>query len=351
MIPFWCALFIQVCQAIQSAHQKGIIHRDLKPTNILVTLNAGVPHPMVIDFGVAKATNQKLTEKTFFTNYATMIGTPAYMSPEQAEMSRLDVDTRSDIYGLGVLLYELLTGTTPFPEKRLRSASYQEMQRIIMVEEPERPSTRLRQKSSQASPFLLATSPSPLAADLDWIVVKCLEKGRARRYETANGLAADLKRHLDNEPVVARPASAAYRFQKAFRRNKLAYAAGVPVVLAILAGLALATAGFIRANVERRRAEGALAEAQQQRALADDNFRAARAAVEDLLQISDDRLQDQAGLQPLRIELMKTAIERYEPFLAKPIPDPTPREELARLYARYGQLLLERTEVFDESVM
>jgi serine/threonine protein kinase len=132
-------LFIQVCQAIQSAHQKGIIHRDLKPTNVLVTLNAGVPMPMVIDFGVAKATQQKLTEKTVFTNYATMIGTPAYMSPEQAEMSRLDVDTRADIYGLGALLYELLTGTTPFPEKRLRSASYQEMQRIIMKRNPNAP--------------------------------------------------------------------------------------------------------------------------------------------------------------------------------------------------------------------
>ena len=150
-------LFITVCQAIQSAHQKGIIHRDLKPTNILVTLDAGVPMPMVIDFGVAKATQQKLTEKTVFTNYATMIGTPAYMSPEQAEMSRLDVDTRSDIYGLGVLLYELLTGTTPFPEKRLRSASYQEMQRIIMEEQPERPSTRLRQKAVEASTSPLAS--------------------------------------------------------------------------------------------------------------------------------------------------------------------------------------------------
>ena len=136
-------LFITVCQAIQSAHQKGIIHRDIKPTNVLITLNAGVPMPIVIDFGVAKATQQKLTEKTVFTNYAAMIGTPAYMSPEQAEMSRLDVDTRSDIYGLGVLLYELLTGTTPFPEQQLRSAGYREMQRVILEEEPERPSTRL----------------------------------------------------------------------------------------------------------------------------------------------------------------------------------------------------------------
>ena len=251
-------LFIQVCQAIQSAHQKGIIHRDLKPTNILVTLNAGVPHPMVIDFGVAKATQQKLTEKTLFTNFATMIGTPAYMSPEQAEMSRLDVDTRADIYGLGVLLYELLTGTTPFPEKRLRSASYQEMQRIILEEEPERPSTRLRQKSLARPRSQLATGHWPLSTDLDWIVMKCLEKDRARRYETANGLAADLKRHLDNEPVVARPPSNLYRFQKLVRRNKLAFAAGTAVAAALLVGLAVSTFLFIqerRAHDSASRAE------------------------------------------------------------------------------------------------
>jgi tetratricopeptide (TPR) repeat protein len=252
-------LFIQVCQAIQSAHQKGIIHRDIKPTNILVTLNAGVPHPMVIDFGVAKATQQKLTEKTVFTNYATMIGTPAYMSPEQAEMSRLDVDTRSDIYGLGVLLYELLTGTTPFPEKRLRSASYQEMQRIILEEEPERPSTRLRQKSSQASTSRLVTSHYSLSTDLDWIVMKCLEKDRARRYETANGLGADLKRHLDNEPVVARPPSNLYRFQKLVRRNKLAFAAGTAVAAALLVGLAVSTFLFI----QERRAHDSAARAEK----------------------------------------------------------------------------------------
>src|SRR5208337_922648 len=241
-------LFITVCQAIQSAHQKGIIHRDLKPTNILVTLDAGVPMPMVIDFGVAKATQQKLTEKTVFTNYATMIGTPAYMSPEQAEMSRLDVDTRSDIYGLGVLLYELLTGTTPFPEKRLRSASYREMQRIILEEEPERPSTRLSTlQGEQRSLVARNRGASELALgrvfadDLDWIVIKCLEKDRARRYETANGLAADLKRHLNNEPVVARPPSTAYRLQKTIRRNKLAFMAGVAVAAALVLGIGVST--------------------------------------------------------------------------------------------------------------
>jgi WD40 repeat protein/serine/threonine protein kinase len=270
-------LFIVVCQAIQSAHQKGIIHRDLKPTNILVTLDGGVPMPMVIDFGVAKATQQKLTEKTVFTNYATMIGTPAYMSPEQAEMSPLDVDTRSDIYGLGVLLYELLTGTTPFPEKRLRSASYQEMQRIILEEEPERPSTRLSTLQGEQRSLVArnrAASEVALgrvfADDLDWIVMKCLEKDRARRYETANGLAADLKRHLNNEPVVARPPSAVYRFQKAWRRNKLAFTAAAVVAGALVVGTGVSSWQAILASrarnaekQERQRAERREAEARQ----------------------------------------------------------------------------------------
>ena len=249
-------LFIPVCQAIQSAHQKGIIHRDLKPTNILVTLNAGVPHPMVIDFGVAKATNQKLTEKTVFTHFAAMIGTPAYMSPEQAEMSQLDVDTRTDIYGLGVLLYELLTGTTPFPEKRLRSVGYQEMQRIIMEEQPERPSTRLRRtqtlgKSVSARSPLLA----PRSTDLDWIVMKCLEKDRARRYETANGLAMDLQRHLNNEPVVARPPSTAYQVQKFVRRNQVMVTAAAIVGVVLILGTLVSVWQAVRATQAKRLAE------------------------------------------------------------------------------------------------
>jgi serine/threonine protein kinase len=351
-------LFLPVCRAIQHAHQKGIIHRDIKPSNIMVMLADGVPVPKVIDFGIAKAIDQPLTEKTLFTRFEQFIGTPAYMSPEQAGLSGLDIDTRSDVYALGVLLYELLTGKTPFDTDKLAKAGLDVIRQIIREEEPPRPSTRL----STLAAAELATvakrrhSEPPklihlLRGDLDWIVMKTLEKDRTRRYETANGLAMDLQRYLDNEPIIARPPSSIYRFRKLVRRNKLAVGAAAAVVVAILAGLALATVGLFRANYERQRAVAALAEAQQQRALADDNFRQARAAVEDLLKISDERLKDQPGLQPLRIELMKAAIDRYEPFLAKPIPDPTPRQELARLYARYGLLTLELTEVLDEKVM
>ena len=238
-------LFIPVCQAIQSAHQKGVIHRDIKPSNVLVTLNNGEPVPKVIDFGIAKATNQKLTEKTLFTNYGAMIGTPAYMSPEQAEMSSLDVDTRADVYSLGVLLYELLTGSTPFPEKRLRSLGYGEMQRVIMEEEPERPSTRLSTMDQEQKTVVLKNRAERgeslqnlFRGDLDWVVMKCLEKDRARRYPTANGLAADIQRQLDQEPVVARPPSMTYRLQKLVRRHKLAVAGVAALTLSLFLGIA-----------------------------------------------------------------------------------------------------------------
>ena len=219
-------LFIQVCNAVQHAHQKGIIHRDIKPSNVMVTHQDGMPVPKVIDFGIAKATNQRLTEKTLFTRYAHIIGTPAYMSPEQAEMSDLGVDTRTDIYSLGVLFYELLTGTTPFDEKTLREAGYAEMQRIIRETDPLRPSTKL--SASRDTIVEVAerrhTNPETLKklikGDLDWIVMKCLEKDRTRRYETSHALAEDIERHLKNEPVLTRSPTLMYRTQKFWRRHR-----------------------------------------------------------------------------------------------------------------------------------
>ncbi len=262
-------LFIKVCHAIQHAHQKGIIHRDIKPSNILVTLHDGVPVPKVIDFGIAKATQGELTDKTIHTQFQQFIGTPAYMSPEQAEMSGLDIDTRSDIYSLGVLLYELLAGSTPFDGKEMMSLGIDAMRKVIREKEPQRPSTRLatlgadqltttaKRRSADTSKLL-----HQLKGDLDWIVMKCLEKDRQRRYDTANGLAADLKRHLNNEPVTARPPSQLYRLQKMVRRNKAATFGVASVALALVVGLGLATAALVRERAarERERAQSARAD-------------------------------------------------------------------------------------------
>jgi WD40 repeat protein/tRNA A-37 threonylcarbamoyl transferase component Bud32 len=262
-------LFIKVCHAIQHAHQKGIIHRDIKPSNILVTLHDGVPVPKVIDFGIAKATQQELTEKTVYTQLQQFIGTPAYMSPEQAEMSGLDIDTRSDIYSLGVLLYELLTGSTPFDTKELVRSGLDEMRKIIRERQPVRPSTRLRQTALTVSPSPLSTLHSALSSDLDWIVMKCLEKDRTRRYETANGVALDIERHLKHEPVVARPPSVGYRLQKSFRRNKLVFSAAGVVGLALVLGVVVSSWQAIRAMEARRKEAAARVRADEAARVAD----------------------------------------------------------------------------------
>ncbi len=265
-------LFIRVCQAIQHAHQKGIIHRDIKPSNILVTLHDGLPVPKVIDFGIAKATEGRLTDATVYTQLHQFIGTPAYMSPEQAEMSGLDIDTRSDIYSLGVLLYELLTGKTPFDAQELMSQGIDAMRKTIREKDPVRPSTRLAtlqgdELTTTAKRRSVETSKLArlLRGDLDWIVMKCLEKDRTRRYETANGIAADLKRHLNNEPVAARPPSTAYRFQKLVRRNKLVFAAAGAVVCALLLGIIATTWQAVRAKQAAAQAKRAGAMALQSR--------------------------------------------------------------------------------------
>jgi eukaryotic-like serine/threonine-protein kinase len=251
-------LFVQVCHAVQHAHQKGVIHRDIKPSNILVTLHDGVPVPKVIDFGIAKAVEGKLTDNTLFTSYDQFIGTPAYMSPEQAEMSGLDVDTRSDIYSLGVLLYELLTGKTPFDQKQLINSGLDEMRRTLREKEPQRPSTMVTSlhnteltvtaQHRHVEPLKLALI---LKGDLDWVVMKALEKDRRRRYDTANGMAADVLRYMRNEPVVARPPSRWYRLQKLVQRNKIVFLAGVVVAATLVAGLTVSTWLFLREREAR----------------------------------------------------------------------------------------------------
>ncbi len=266
-IPGRLDLFMRVCKAVQHAHQKGIIHRDIKPTNVLITLHDGVPVPKVIDFGVAKATGQQLTEKTLFTAFAQMVGTPLYMSPEQAALSGLDIDTRSDIYSLGVLLYELLTGTTPFDAETFRTAAFDEIRRIIREDEPPKPSTRLSSLSETLTSVSANRHSEPrqleraVQGELDWIVMKALEKDRTRRYETANDLAADVMRHLTDQPVEACPPSAEYRLRKFARRNRAALLTTVMFAGMLLAMSALGTWQAIRATSAEWRASDEAARA------------------------------------------------------------------------------------------
>jgi hypothetical protein len=301
---------------VQHAHQKGIIHRDLKPSNVLIALYDGKAVPKVIDFGVAKATHQKLTERTMFTEVGSIVGTLEYMAPEQAELNNLDIDTRADIYSLGVLLYELLTGSPLFSAKQLRGAAFTEMLRMIREVEPPKPSTRL--SSSAELPSIAANRKleprrltSLVTGELDWIVMKALEKDRARRYETANGLAMDIGRYLADEPVLASPPSAAYRMKKFVRRNKGPVAAAVGLLLALSAGVVGTSVGLVRAeNARQAEAEQRqIAQTKEQEALAE-KAKALEAAEKERL--AKERETEQRQLADEQRKLAEEQKERAE---------------------------------------
>jgi serine/threonine protein kinase len=323
-------LFAHVCHAVQHAHQKGIIHRDIKPTNVLVEMHDTTPVVKVIDFGVAKALGQELTDKTLFTGFTQLLGTPLYMSPEQAGQSSLDIDTRSDIYSLGVLLYELLTGATPFDKERFKKAAHDEILRIIREEEPPKPSTRLSESKGSLSSISTQrqTEPTKLTklvrGELDWIVMKALEKDRNRRYETANGLSSDIERYLHDEPVQACPPSASYRFKKFARRNKVTLfvtSAAVASLMLLIIGLAVSNRLIA---LERDEKAKALTQAEIERQRADDNFFRARLAVRDIVTDAARGSGDWSQLPPsLRAKFSEKAVAYYESLLQQESPEPS----------------------------
>ncbi|WP_165250377.1 serine/threonine-protein kinase [Paludisphaera soli] len=328
-VPERLELFVLVCRAVQHAHQKGVIHRDLKPSNVLVTVVDGVPTPKVIDFGVAKATGASLTDRSLFTGFHQLIGTPLYMSPEQADLSSADVDTRSDIYALGVLLYELLTGSTPFDRETFAKTAFDEMRRMIREDEPPTPSTRLGSLGERLSTVSSRRGSDPrrlnraVRGELDWIAMKALEKDRRRRYETANDFAADVMRYLTDRPVEACPPSARYRLTKYARRNRTALATGAVVAVALATGSAVSAWQAVKATRAERRAEA--------------RFEQARRVVDDMYtQVAERWLGQNGGLAPIQREFLEKALAFYEPFAEERHDDPDVQFEAVRARGRVG---------------
>lgn len=335
-------LFLQVCSAVQHAHQKGIIHRDLKPSNVLVAPYDDKPVPKVIDFGLAKAMNQSLTDKTLHTAHEMVLGTPLYMSPEQAQLNNLDVDTRTDIYALGVLLYELLTGTTPFEKDSFKTAAWDEVRRIIREVDPPRPSLRL--SSTQTLPTVAAcrhTEPVKLTqqirGDLDWIVMKAMEKDRQRRYETANGLARDLERYLADEVIEARPPSSSYKLLKYYRRNRGQVIGGGLLLVTLLFGIFGTTFGLIRAETEREKALVQAGIARENQQEAEENLKLAEEKTKEVI---NERKQTQEML----VKLLEVFDEFVSPEMmammsAQEVLPPEQEASLDKLIADYRELI------------
>ncbi|MAG93416.1 MAG: hypothetical protein CMJ48_06675 [Planctomycetaceae bacterium] len=330
-------LFATVCRAVQHAHQKGIIHRDLKPTNVLVTRIDGAGVPKIIDFGVAKAINREQTERTVYTQFAQLVGTPLYMSPEQAELSGVDVDTRSDVYSLGVLLYELLAGETPFDKQTLKEAGFDEMRRIIREDEPPRPSTRISTLHAEALSTLSEQRGSDsrklsrtVRGELDWLVMKALEKGRDRRYESASAFADDIERFLKDEPVEACPPSVGYRLRKYAKRHKGLLSTVALLVATMLVATGVSVSYAVRADAEKGKAVGAQELANQRLVLANDRFESERKAKEEaaanfqhaleavdrmLTRTGMGRLWDVPEMLTLRADLLEDAVKLYRELL------------------------------------